>query len=166
MGHAGLRIPDVSSDSITPQNVESLDKVEMAPQEVPDSVALDTVEALDSVDEVSDSVEVVQSPRCGTFHAGGIFGEACFQACREACRCACCGLLHEDYDLLARWLHKMEKFDCESTFPMWTNLNGNTILLPEHVVKKLEENFNTKKLEEAKMKQQCHARVDDGIQDQ
>ena len=140
----------------------------MAPQEVPDSVALDTIEALDSVDEVPDSIEVVQCPRYGTFHAGGVFGEACFQACRHTRRCVRCGLLHEDYDLPARWLHKMEKFDCKVYIPDVDKLqmNGNTILLPEHVVKKLEENFNTKKLEEAKMKQQCHARVDDGIQDQ
>nr|TKW39320.1 hypothetical protein SEVIR_1G170900v2 [Setaria viridis] len=136
----------------------------MVQQEVPDSITLDTVEALDSVNEVPDSVEVVQCPRCGTFHAGGVFGEACFQARR----CARCGFLHEDYDLAARWLHKMEKFDCEVYILDVDKLqmNGNTILLPEHVVKKLEENFNTKKLEEAKMKQQCHARVDDSIQDQ
>uniref|UniRef100_I1R0Y3 Uncharacterized protein n=1 Tax=Oryza glaberrima TaxID=4538 RepID=I1R0Y3_ORYGL len=91
--------------------VESLKSVE-----VPDSVdaldivnALDSVKglesemALDSVEVAPDSVEVVQCPRCGTFHAGGVFGEACFQACRRARRCARCGLLHEDYDLIARF---------------------------------------------------------------
>ena len=148
----------------TLDNVEPLDTDE----------AVDSVELLDTVDVVPDSVEMVPDfveslcPRYGMFHAGGVFGEACFQAHRHTRRCARCGLLHEDYDLPARWLHKMEKFDCEVYIPDVDKLqmNGNTILLPEHVVKKLEENFNSKKLEEAKMKQQCHARVDDGIQDQ
>jgi len=39
-----VAVQDVSSDSIASQDVEPLDKVEMAPQEVPDSIALDTVE--------------------------------------------------------------------------------------------------------------------------
>jgi len=32
-------------------------------------------------------------------------------------------------------------------------MDGETILLPEHVIKKLDEIYNMKKLEEAKMKQ-------------
>jgi hypothetical protein len=52
----------------------------------PDSIEVvpDSVEVVpDSVDVVSDSVDVmpdsIESPcaRCGTFHAGGVFGEAC-----------------------------------------------------------------------------------------
>jgi hypothetical protein len=85
----------------------ALDSIE-APLVVPDSVDMvaDSVEMVpDSVDMVVDSVEMVPDSveslcACyGTFHAGGVFGEACFQARRRARRCARCGLLHEDYNL-------------------------------------------------------------------
>jgi|UPI0001A86B00 hypothetical protein len=73
-----LEVPD----SVTLNSMQPPDSVEVVPdsiKEVPDSVALDNVEPPDSVDEVPDSVEEVQCPRCGIFHAGGVFGEACFQ---------------------------------------------------------------------------------------
>ena len=49
----------------------------------------------------------------------------------------------------------MEKFDCEFYIPDVEKLQmrGNTILLPDDVVEKLEEIHNIKKLEDAKMKQ-------------
>ncbi|BAT14274.1 Os11g0529700 [Oryza sativa Japonica Group] len=146
--------------------VNALDSVEGLESEM----ALDSVEVPDSVEVVPesvkvapdfvkvapDSVEVVQCPRCGTFHAGGVFGEACFQARRRARRCARCGLLHEDYDLIARFLHNMEKFDCELYIPDVEKLkmDGETILLPKHVIKKLDEIYSMKELEDAKMKQE------------
>ncbi|KAF2911098.1 hypothetical protein DAI22_11g151700 [Oryza sativa Japonica Group] len=146
--------------------VNALDSVEGLESEM----ALDSVELPDSVEVVPesvkvapdfvkvapDSVEVVQCPRCGTFHAGGVFGEACFQARRRARRCARCGLLHEDYDLIARFLHNMEKFDCELYIPDVEKLkmDGETILLPKHVIKKLDEIYSMKELEDAKMKQE------------
>ncbi|KAJ1279068.1 hypothetical protein BS78_04G126900 [Paspalum vaginatum] len=107
---------------------------------VTDSVALDTVEEVpDSVEEVPDVDEVVDCPRCGTFHAGGVFREACYQARRNARRCAHCGLLHEDYDIPARFLHDMDKFDCEFFIPDVDKLrmSGQTIILPEHCVNRL-----------------------------
>lgn len=80
--------------------------------EVPDSIVLDKVEVLDSVEELPDSVDLVAveivadsiqheslCPRCATIHAGSVFGKECYQARREVRRCACCGLLHEDYDV-------------------------------------------------------------------
>ncbi|XP_066318256.1 uncharacterized protein [Miscanthus floridulus] len=139
-------------DSIeqTLDNVEPLDT-----DEAVDSVELlDSIEVLDTVDIVPDSVESL-CPRCGTFHIGGIFGEACFQAHRHTRRCARCVLLHEDYDLPARWLHGMEKFDCEFyvTDVEKLQMDGDTILLPDDVIKKLDEIYNMKKLEDAKMKQ-------------
>ncbi|CAD6342741.1 unnamed protein product [Miscanthus lutarioriparius] len=146
-------------DSIeqTLDNIELLDTNE----EVDSVESLDSVEALDTVDVVLDSVEMVPDsveslcPRCGMFHADGVFREACFQARRHTRRCACCGLLHEDYDLLARWLHGMEKFDCEFcvTDVEKLQMDGDTILLPNDVIKKLDEIYNMKKLEDAKMKQ-------------
>jgi hypothetical protein len=150
---------ELDSD-VVPDSVEALDAVTL------DSIVLDTVDPLhtieevpdsveevpDSVEEVSDVDEVVDCPRCDMFHAGGIFGEACYQACRNARRCARCGLLHEDYDNTARFLHDMDKFDCEFFIPDVEKLEmrGETFILPEQVVKKLEEKME-KKLE--KMKQ-------------
>ena len=37
-------------------------------------------------------------------------------------------------------------------------MDGDTILLPEHVIKKLDEIYNMKKLEEAKMKQESDSK--------
>ena len=89
------------------------------------------------------------------FHGGGVFGEACFQARREARRCARCGLLHEDYDMIAKWLDYLDKFDCEIYIPDACKLqmDGNTIILPEHVINKLDKIRDAKKLEHAKLKQ-------------
>jgi hypothetical protein len=124
-----------------------LDSVEAA-LVVPNSVNMvaNSVEMVpDSVDMVADSVESLCA-RCGTFHAGGVFREACFQARRHARRCARYGLLHEDYDMPARWLDDMEKFDCEFYIPDVEKLqmDGNTIILPEQVIKKLEEHIEKK----------------------
>ena len=112
----------------------------------------------DSVDVLPDSDqldEVVHCPRCGTFHAGGVFGEECYPAHREARRCARCGLLHEDYDMIAKWLDYLDKFDCEIYIPDVSKLqmDGNTIILPEHVINKLDKIRDAKKLEHAKLKQ-------------
>ena len=154
------------SVELVPASVELVaDSVEM----VPASVEL----VADSVQEVADSVGikeapdddkvvVVHCPRCGTFHAGGVFGEECYQARREARRCARCGLLHEDYDLTVK-LHNMEKFDCEIFIPGVDKLvmRGDSIFLTDDVMNKLDEHYYAvKKLEEeAKMK-------NDGIHDQ
>nr|TKW08922.1 hypothetical protein SEVIR_6G057000v2 [Setaria viridis] len=128
----------------------------------PDSeMTMDSEMVLDSVKVASDSVEVAPDSveslcaRCGTFHANDDDGEACFQAHRRAHRCALCGLLHEDYDLTAWILHDMEKFDCEMYIPDVEKLemNGETIILPEHVQKKLDEHIEKMKqgaMEDAK----------------
>ena len=96
----------------------------------------------DSIEVVPDSVEsMCPCCTCSTFHAGGVFGEACRQARRNARRCACCGLLHEDYDLVTQVLDGMENFDCKFYIPVVEELQleGNTIILPEQVVQKLDE---------------------------
>ena len=118
----------------------------------------------DSVKQVAASVEMVPDsveppcPRCSTFHAGGVFGEECYQAHREARRCARCGLLHEDYDMIAKWLDYLDKFDCEIYIPDVSKLqmDGNTIILPEHVINKLDKIRDAKKLELAKLKQDAN----------
>ena len=105
-----------------------------APQEVPVSVI-----------EVPDSVEGRQCARCGTLHAGSVFSEACFHARRNARRCARCGLMHEDYDLSAQMLHDQVKFECEIYIPNVHKLqmDGETIILPEEVIKKLDEHIHS-----------------------
>jgi hypothetical protein len=91
----------------------------------------------DSVEDVPDDEEVVHCPRCGTLHAGGIFGDACFQARQNARRRASCGLLHEDYDISAKWLHLMDRFDCEFYIPDVAKLemDGTRIMLTDEVLK-------------------------------
>ena len=132
---------------------------DMAPEVLPDSVDVvpDSVEVLpDSVEMVPDSVEMVSDsiesmcPRCGTFHAGGVFGEACFQARRRARTCARCGLLHEDYDLAARILHDLDKFDCQIYIPDVDKLvmNGNNIMVPDHIIKTLDDQLKMKQDDE------------------
>jgi hypothetical protein len=76
-------------------------------------------------------------------HAGGIFGDACFQARRNARRCARCGLLHEDYDISAKWLHLMDRFDCEFYIPDVAKLemDGTRIMLTDEVLKKVDEHI-------------------------
>ena len=67
--------------------------------------------------------------------------------------------VHRDYDLTTWILGGIEKFDCELYIPDVEKLqmDGDTILLPEHVIKKLDEIYNMKKLEDAKMKQDAKA---------
>jgi len=72
--------------------------------------------------------------------------EGCRLARRLASRCARCGLVHRDYDLAARIMDDMEKFDCEIYIPVVKKLqmDGYTILVPENVLKKLEEHRKMK----------------------
>jgi len=75
------------------------------------------------------------------------------EGCRLASRCARCGLVHCDYDLAARITDDMENFDCEIYIPDVKKLqmDGYTILVPENVLKKLEEHRKMK--HDAKKKQ-------------
>ena len=129
-------------------------------EEVPDSVeqvAASVDMVADSVDMVPDSVEPdsVESlcPRCGTFHAGGVFGEACYQARRNARRCGRCGLLHEDYDMPVKWFHLMDKFDCEFYIPDVAKLemDGTRIKLTDDVLKKVEEHIKKQQTKSTKV---------------
>ncbi|KAG2583249.1 hypothetical protein PVAP13_6KG152500, partial [Panicum virgatum] len=136
------------SESVVPDAVD----------EVPDSVDDDVPDAVedvpDAVKEEPDVDEVVNCPRCRTFHAGGVFGGACRQARRNARRCARCGLLHEDYDLVTQVLDGMENLDCKFYIPVVEELQleGNTIILPEQVVQKLDEMNQPRKSAKANKK--------------
>jgi len=162
---ADVEVVADSVELVADSVLEVADSVELVPASV-ELVADFVQEVADSVDVEEapddDKVVVVHCPRCGTFHAGGVFGEECYQARREARRCARCGLLHEDYDLTVK-LHNMEKFDCEIFIPGVDKLvmRGDSIFLTDDVMNKLDEHYYAvKKLEEeAKMK-------NDGIHDQ
>jgi hypothetical protein len=134
---------------VAPVSEMAMDSVEM----VPDAVQV----APDSVDMVPDSVEVVPESlcaRCGMFHADND-DDGCYQARHEGSRCACCSIVHRDYDLTTWILDGTENFDYELYIPYVEKLqtDGDTILLPKHVIKKLDEIYNMKKLEDAKIKQ-------------
>nr|TKV92643.1 hypothetical protein SEVIR_9G173900v2 [Setaria viridis] len=121
---------------------------------VPDSVELvpDSVDVMpDSVEDVPDDDEVVHCPRCGTLDAGGVFGDACFQARRNTRRCARCGLLHEDY-ISAKWLHLMDRFDCEFYIPDVAKLemDGTIILCTDEVLKKVDEHIKKQQTKSTK----------------
>jgi hypothetical protein len=134
---------DVVPDSELPDSVNVVpDSVDV----VSDAVADDTPDSVEDLlgaveDSVPDINEVVDCPRCRTFHAGGVFGEACRQARRNARKCTRCGLLHEDYNRVVQFLHGMEKFDCQFYIPVVEEIQmrGNTIILPQKVIQKLEE---------------------------
>nr|TKV95654.1 hypothetical protein SEVIR_9G376500v2 [Setaria viridis] len=83
--------------------------------------------------------------RCGTSHTDND-DEGCFQACRRTRRCARCGLLHSDYNIAARILHDIEKFDCETYISDMEKLqmDGDTILVHEHIMKKLDKQLKMK----------------------
>nr|TKW40682.1 hypothetical protein SEVIR_1G261600v2 [Setaria viridis] len=73
--------------------------------------------------------------------------------------CVCCGTTHDcddvegcrlarhfDYDLAARIMDDIDKFDCDIYIPNVKTLqmDGDTILVPEHVLKKLDELWKMK----------------------
>ncbi|CAN6270646.1 unnamed protein product [Urochloa humidicola] len=144
-------IADAVVDSIADDVVDSVadtgkDSIANAIADAVNDAGEDAIEdfIMDAVaNPVEDAgeIDVVDCPRCRTFHAGGIFGEACRQARCNARRCARCGLLHEDYDGAAQVLHGMENFDCKFYIPVVEELqlDGETIILPEQVVQKLDE---------------------------
>jgi hypothetical protein len=138
----------VLADSlVAPDSADVLVSYEVVPFSA--NVVADSVEEVaDSVEEVPDDDEVVHCPRCGTFHAGGVFGLACFQARREARRCGRCGLVHSDYDLTTLILDGIDKFDCELYIPDVEKLqmDGDTIIVPEHVQEKLDEMYYMNKM--------------------
>nr|XP_034576426.1 uncharacterized protein LOC117840070 isoform X2 [Setaria viridis] len=137
----------------------AMESVDVVPDSI-DVVVLDSVKlVLDSVDVVPNSVEdvpnddeVVHCPRCGTLHAGGVFGDACFQAHQNARRCARCGLLHEDYDISAKWFHLMDRFDCKFYIPDVAKLemDGTIILCTDEVLKKVDEHIKKQQTKSTK----------------
>ncbi|PVH62817.1 hypothetical protein PAHAL_3G408000 [Panicum hallii] len=123
------------------------------PDFVPDSLELDSLP-----DMVPDSMEPESQgtlcKRCNTIH-GDNDVVACRLACREASRGESCRLVHRDYNLAARILDDQDKSDCLIYIPDVDKLqiSGETILVPEHVQNKLDE--------QRKMKKRCKQRTID-----
>ncbi|BAS93738.1 Os05g0377300 [Oryza sativa Japonica Group] len=128
------------------ESVEALDSIvnTLDSDVVPDSIDMvpnyvdmvpDSIEVLpDTVDMVLDSVEVVQ-------------------CVLSAARSTLVASSEKPATKLAAKL--AEKFDCELYIPdmEMLEMNGDTIILPDHVQMKLDEIYNMKKLEDAKLKQ-------------
>jgi len=144
-------VEQVAASSVFADSDETFADVEEVPDSV-EQVAASVDMVADSVDMVPDSVESL-CPRCGTFHAGGVFGEACYQARRNARRCGRCGLLHEDYDMPVKWFHLMDKFDCEFYIPDVAKLemDGTRIKLTDDVLKKVEEHIKKQQTKSTKV---------------
>ena len=119
---ASYSVVAMESDATTEYGTKSVEALDS-------ELALDYVDAPDSVEMVPNSVDAPDSlcVCCGMLHADDD-SEACFQARRRTRTCSCCGLLHEDYDLAARIFHDLDKFDCQIYIPDVDKLvmNGNT----------------------------------------
>jgi len=143
-----VALDSIKSEEMAPDSVMKLPlAMEMAPQDLEQESTTPQELELDSSaqqDFVPDSLLPESQPppcvRCGTTHDYNDI-EACRLARRLANRCARCGLVHSDYNLFARIMDDLDKFDCETYIPYVEKLqmDGNTILVPEHVLKKLEE---------------------------
>jgi len=68
-------------------------------------------------------------------------------------RCAHCGLLHEDYDISAKWLHLMDRFDCEFYIPDVAKLeiDGTRIMCTDEVLKKVDEHIKKQQTKSTKV---------------
>uniref|UniRef100_A0A0E0PLR3 Uncharacterized protein n=1 Tax=Oryza rufipogon TaxID=4529 RepID=A0A0E0PLR3_ORYRU len=114
-------------------------------------VAMESVEALDSIvntldsDVVPDSIDMV--PNYVDMVPDSI--ECVLSAARST-------LVASSEKPATKLAAKLaEKFDCELYIPdmEMLEMNGDTIILPDHVQMKLDEIYNMKKLEDAKLKQ-------------
>jgi len=143
-----VALDSVESGEMAPDSVMKLPlAMEMAPQDLEQESTTPQELELDSSaqqDFVPDSLLPESQPRpcvhCGTTHNYNDV-EAYHLARRLANRCARCGLVHSDYGLFAKIMDDLDKFDCETYIPDVEKLqmDGDTILVPEHVLKKLNE---------------------------
>jgi hypothetical protein len=152
----------VQDSEMVPDSLVSSDSETVATEDVmPDSedvIAMKLARAMqdsemvpDSETDAAEDSDMVLCVRCGTSH-GAADSKACYEARREARRCGRCGLLHEDYDLVAWILHDFGHFDCKIYIPDLDKLvmRGETIIPPEHIMNKLDEEYNMKRQKKMK----------------
>jgi hypothetical protein len=92
-------------------------------------------------DSTSEDDEICVCKRCGEVHDVKDI-EECHRIRREESRCHCCGLIHTDYVISALIIDCFGNFDCEVYIPKVEEFeldDNDTILLPEHVQKRVDE---------------------------
>jgi len=149
---------DAAADSVTSEELASVDSMEITMEDDLEQEPTIIAGAMEMTSEsfVPYSLLPESKPslyvRCGMTHDDND-DEGCRRARRRASRCARCGLVHRDYDLAARIMDDMENFECEIYIPDVKKLqmDGYTILVPENILKKLEE--HRKMNHDAKKKQ-------------
>ena len=124
-GDAAAAAQRAVSESVVPDAVDEVpdsvdDDVPDVVEDVPDAVEDDV---LDAVEEVPDVDEVVHCPRCRTFHAGGVFGEACRQARRNARSVPVVAFYMKITTLLHKFSMAWKILIVSSTFLLWRNFN-------------------------------------------
>jgi hypothetical protein len=101
-------------------------------------------------DSTSEEDEICVCKRCGEVHDVKDI-EECHRIHREQSRCRRCGLIHRDYDISALIIDSFDNFDCEVYIPKVEELeldDNDTISLPEHVQKRVDELRLEKKMKE------------------
>jgi hypothetical protein len=92
-------------------------------------------------DSTSEEDEICVCKRCGEVHDVKDI-EKCRRIRREQSRWYRCGLIHRDYDISTLIIDGFDNFDCEVYIPKVEELeldDNDTILLPEHVQKRVDE---------------------------
>jgi hypothetical protein len=92
-------------------------------------------------DSASEEDEICVCKHCGEVHDVKD-NEKCHRIHREQSRCHRCGLIHKDYDISALIIDGFDNFDCEVYIPKVEELeldDNDTISLPEHVQKRVDE---------------------------
>ncbi|CAN6209313.1 unnamed protein product [Urochloa humidicola] len=116
----------------------------VAPEsEVPESqdehIAPESQELIAPESEVPESLPpgAFTCPRCHLVHADR---QSWNRAHSQRWPCSRCGLIHAEYSLGAR-IYGLDEFDCEVFIPDLDNvvMDGNTLLIPPHVIKMLDE---------------------------
>jgi hypothetical protein len=112
---------------------DSLEMEALAPDSMAEELAQDSV--------ADGNITSKLCSRCNTIH-GINDNEGCRLARRLASKCSHYSLVHKDYDLTTWIIYDMVTFDCKTFIPDVEKLQkeGNTIIVLEHVLKKIEEN--------------------------
>jgi hypothetical protein len=128
----------VAPDSMSLELV--LDSPKLVPDSLPDSQELVPDSVPDSPELVPDSLPpgAFVCARCLLVHEDR---QASERAHSRRWPCSRCSLVHEEYALTTWIIYVMDTFDCKTSIPDVEKLemDGNTIIVPEHVLKKMGE---------------------------
>ena len=151
-----MALDSVVSEEVAPDSTMKLSlAMEIVPDSllesfVPDSIAVSQEMVLDSItpelQELAPDSEMVPDSlppgafTCGRCHLVHEDREAWNRAHSVFWPCSRCGLVHMEYELGAM-LYGLDEFDCEIFIPDPNNvvMHGNSIEVPAHVIKMLDE---------------------------